>query len=338
MFNLKTIINYSFVIALLSASFSLQAQQQGQYSQYMMNYFLINPAAAGTEDFIDVKTGYRNQWSGIDGAPKNYYASAHFPVNKLHGNHRKIRKKADAYPVFGAMFSGQKLAAISHNTAYLSYAYHLPLTANWILSAGGMAGVNQTSLGNLNFIDNEPDPAALYKSKTNFDMGLGLWLYSKHMFMGLSSMQIFKNQLDFSSKNSGDGVLNRHFYLTGGYNIQVNDLIRVVPSVLLKHTATAFQVDINTKVRFKDLCWAGVSYRKADAVVLMAGLQIPLTNLTKGSGHRGSGHGNNTCLQIGYSYDLGISKLRTYSQGAHEVMMGLTLPTGGRVRSPSDYW
>jgi type IX secretion system PorP/SprF family membrane protein len=202
---------------------------------------------------------------------------------------------------------------------------------------GAIAGFNQFSLGDLNFIDNVPDPVA-GQTKTNFDMGMGLWLYSDHIFVGLSSMQIFQNKVDFTSESSGKGVLNRHFYLTGGYNIQVNEQIKIIPSVLLKHTAAAFQMDINTKVRFKDLLWGGVSYRKADAVAFLAGVGIPLTQSRKGSGYQGSGHGNDIRLEIGYSYDLGISRLKAYNKGSHEIMVGVLIPTGGRVRSPSDYW
>ncbi|HXA00399.1 MAG TPA: type IX secretion system membrane protein PorP/SprF [Cytophagaceae bacterium] len=328
---------FIFIIAFILIGSSLQAQQQGQYSQYMMNYFLVNPAAGGTEDNIDFRSGYRNQWSGIAGSPKDYYASVNLPINKLHSKHRKLRKKADAYPVIGAMFSGQKLASLSHNTGYLTYSYHLPLTAQWILSMGAMAGFNQITLGDLNFIDNVPDPA-VGLTKTKFDMSMGLWLYSKNIFMGISSMQILQNKVEFSSASSGKGVLNRHFYLTGGYKIQVGDQIKIIPSLFLKRTETAFQMDINTKVRFKDLFWGGLSYRKADAVVFLAGVGIPLTNSRKGSGYKGSGHGNDTRLEIGYSYDAGISKLRTYSNGSHEIMVALILPTGGSVKSPSDYW
>jgi type IX secretion system PorP/SprF family membrane protein len=339
MFNLNTLTKYIFIIAFISVGSSLKAQQQGQYSQYMMNYFLVNPAAAGTEDNIDIKTGYRDQWTGVSGAPQNYYASAHIPINKTHANHRNLRKnkRADAYPVFGAMFSGQHIASIGHNTAYLSYAYHLPLTAKWIMSVGAMGGINQTTLGDLNFIDNQVDPAA-GKTKIKPDMSLGVWLYSRHLFMGISSMQLLQGKLDFNDQSISQGVLNRHFYLTGGYNIQLNSDVKIVPSVLLRYTETAFQMDINAKARYRNICWGGLSYRRQDAVVLMAGVDIPLTQARKGSGFKGSGHGNNSYLQIGYSYDLGISKLSRYGNGSHEIVLGLILPTGGRVRSPSDYW
>jgi type IX secretion system PorP/SprF family membrane protein len=334
---MKILNKYILIIAFILAGLSAHAQQQGQYSQYMMNYFLINPASAGTEDYVDVRSGYRNQWAGIAGSPKDYYTSVHMPLGKTHNHHRKQRKLPDRYPVIGAMFSGQKLAGLTHNTGYLSFAYHLPLTPAWSLSMGAVAGFNQITLGNLTFIDNVPDPA-VGLTKTKLDMGMGLWLYSSRIFLGLSSMQILQNKVEFSSTSSGTGVLNRHFYLTGGYKFQVSDDIKIIPSLLVKRTATALQVDINTKVRFKNFAWAGASYRNADAVVFLAGVGIPLTSSSKGSGFKGNGHGHDIRLEIGYSYDAGISKLKNYSKGSHEIMLGLLLPTGGKVMSPSDYW
>ncbi|EJF10470.1 hypothetical protein O71_08927 [Pontibacter sp. BAB1700] len=58
------------------------AQQRPQYSQYMVNNFLLNPALSGIEDYADIRISNRQQWVGLDGAPVTYYASAHMPLNK----------------------------------------------------------------------------------------------------------------------------------------------------------------------------------------------------------------------------------------------------------------
>jgi type IX secretion system PorP/SprF family membrane protein len=320
--------------------FSLHAQQQGQYSQYMMNYSLINPAVAGTSDYLDIRLGYRNQWTGFSGAPRNYYLSGHMPLNKVHNKHVKQRDKGDPYHVVGGVFSGQKLGALSHNAGYLTYAFHLPLTSKLTMSMGAVAGFNQFALdvNALNFGDGVTDPAAFgAANKTNFDMGLGIWVYTKNLFVGASSMQVLQSKIDFGNID-GPGVLNRLYYVTGGYKIDVNRDLKVIPTVLFKNTTTAMQFDINTKVRFRDLLWAGVSYRKEDAVLALAGVGIPLGANKGGSGVNGNGHGNNARLEIGYSYDFNTSRLRNYNAGSHEIMIGLILPVGGRLICPSDYW
>jgi hypothetical protein len=42
---------------------STYAQQKPQYTQYIFNNFLLNPAVAGIENYTDVKLGYRSQWT-----------------------------------------------------------------------------------------------------------------------------------------------------------------------------------------------------------------------------------------------------------------------------------
>ena len=50
----------------------LQAQQLPQLSQFMINDFAVNPAIAGMDDYYQIKTSVRNQWVGIEDAPKNW--------------------------------------------------------------------------------------------------------------------------------------------------------------------------------------------------------------------------------------------------------------------------
>src|SRR5687767_4886339 len=64
------------------------AQQRPQFSQYMLNQYIFNPAISGIEDYTEVKMGTRYQWVGLDGAPVTYYVSAHTPLNKQAGSVR----------------------------------------------------------------------------------------------------------------------------------------------------------------------------------------------------------------------------------------------------------
>ena len=51
-------------------SANLQAQQDSQYTQYMYNTVVVNPAYAGSRGAMSVFGMHRNQWVGFDGAPK----------------------------------------------------------------------------------------------------------------------------------------------------------------------------------------------------------------------------------------------------------------------------
>ena len=74
----------SLAIALLSVSM-LQAQQFPVRATAMMNPFQDHPAAAGVLGCMDLHMGYRNQLSGIHGAPETATAYLHVQI-KGHGN------------------------------------------------------------------------------------------------------------------------------------------------------------------------------------------------------------------------------------------------------------
>src|ERR1700710_2589897 len=57
----------------------VRAQQKPQYTQYVLNNLLINPAVTGIENYFDVKTGYRSQWTGLQGAPVTSYITGTVP-------------------------------------------------------------------------------------------------------------------------------------------------------------------------------------------------------------------------------------------------------------------
>lgn len=316
----KNLPFYSLIFVVL-CTIKTQAQQQGQYSQYMLNYFLINPAVGGTEDFTDLRAGYRQQWTGMTGAPQNYYLTVHTPLNKIHGRHDKKfgNKKDRPHHFIGGMLNGQRMGAFAQNSAYFSYGYYLPLTRKWALSMAASAGVVQQTLNQnkLDFGDEQADPAVNYAKGFSPDMNLGIWLSSKKFFGGISSYQLFDNKIG----NQGENTLNRHFYLTTGYSINLNRDWTIVPSLLLKAVpSTAYQLDLNVKIKYQKLAWAGISYRRSDAVVLLVGTTLFNT------------------LELGYSYDFTTSKLSGYSKGSHEVMLGIKFANKAKVISPSDFW
>ena len=57
------------------------SQQDALYSQYMFNQFTINPAYAGSRESFSSVLLYRNQWTGLDGAPSTLNFSMHSPFS-----------------------------------------------------------------------------------------------------------------------------------------------------------------------------------------------------------------------------------------------------------------
>ena len=73
----KILILLGFVSLL---SFQAQAQFEPQFTQYMFNEMFINPAYAGSRGHMSMTGVYRNQWVGIEGAPKTQTFSGHTPL------------------------------------------------------------------------------------------------------------------------------------------------------------------------------------------------------------------------------------------------------------------
>ena len=65
--NFKYLLSISLVLLLSSAGL---AQQNPQFSQYLQNSLILNPAIIGAEDITEFTLGYRNQWTGFEGAPR----------------------------------------------------------------------------------------------------------------------------------------------------------------------------------------------------------------------------------------------------------------------------
>ena len=61
-------------------SMSSFAQQDPQYSQYMFNQMVINPAYAGSKNAISSAAFIRSQWTGIEGAPTTESVTIHGPL------------------------------------------------------------------------------------------------------------------------------------------------------------------------------------------------------------------------------------------------------------------
>ena len=69
------------IVVLQSIQF-LFAQQRPQYTQYVLNNYIINPALSGIENYTDVKISSRDQWVGLNGAPRTMYLTVHSPIGK----------------------------------------------------------------------------------------------------------------------------------------------------------------------------------------------------------------------------------------------------------------
>ncbi|NJL15669.1 MAG: PorP/SprF family type IX secretion system membrane protein, partial [Microscillaceae bacterium] len=162
-----------YILALIMASLAwggALAQQRFQFSQYMLNNFLLNPAVAGAYDYIDVRAGFRNQWTGFEDAPRSFFLSGHFsprifkrdkaelvlPTIGTIDYHLGKGTKASALSGgFGGLFVYDQTGPISRIMFSLSYALHFPISDKLKASLGLQGGFIQYRLNNDELV---PDP------------------------------------------------------------------------------------------------------------------------------------------------------------------------------------
>ena len=67
---------------LMFISLNLWSQQEAQFTQYMYNTVVINPAYAGSRGLLSFFGQYRAQWIGLEGAPVNQVFTMNTPIGE----------------------------------------------------------------------------------------------------------------------------------------------------------------------------------------------------------------------------------------------------------------
>jgi type IX secretion system PorP/SprF family membrane protein len=272
------------------------AQQLPQYSQYILNRYVINPASAGADNYFVGQTNYRNQWQGIKDAPSTYILSVNGPLGSNMG-------------VGGYLFS-DVTGPTRRNGFNLSYAYKIKINDELKLSMAINAGLLQYTVDGteITFAEDGDDILASAQENNLFpDAGFSLYLYGPNYFFGASAPQLIRNQLDFeNSIEDPTGRLTSHYFITGGYTFELNSDFELEPSMLLKYVEPVpLQYEFSARGIYKEFAWLGVSYRKTDAIVMLVGFTLQEN------------------ISLGYAYDFIQSDLGNYSSGSHEIMLSV---------------
>src|SRR5690606_14385972 len=154
---------FAYTIALVVLSVTGFCQQRPQYTQYMQNMQVINPALTGMYNNLYIKAGSRIQWQGLENAPKTNYITISYPLNidkdlLMAGSadygvedvgtkdDRDGYYSSDNHHGFGLMVLDDKTGSLSRASANITYAYHIALGGMANLSVGIGAGVGRISL------------------------------------------------------------------------------------------------------------------------------------------------------------------------------------------------
>ena len=296
----------SLLIMHLSGPTAL-AQQRVQFTQYMFNGLVLNPAYAGSEEALSVTFIQRKQWAKIEGSPSTQSFSAH-----------SLFKKKQLG--LGGMLINERIGVHRNASALTSAAYHLKVGPLSYLSMGLQAGIHSRKSDYGSLVGNASVDPKLYDasvSYTAFDLGMGLYFRSPRLHLGLSAPELLPES--FSLNDTISVRLNNvNYFLFAKYKITLNENIDVEPSMLLKYLrGVPLSYDINFNLIYKKVLTLGLSYRKSESLDFMLKGQITPQ------------------LQFGYSYDFAIGEVSRVSNGSHELMVNYVFRyTQAKVISP----
>lgn len=266
----------------------VMAQQDPLYSQYMFNGMVINPAYPSMDESSSLTAVGRNQWVGVDGAPKTATASFYTPIKSTNTS-------------LGFSLMNEKITVNTRTALNFNISQRVKLNEKVYLALGLKGGMNQYRENNSELSTSDP---AFRENRQYWqtDVGFGLMLFTNRFFVGLSSpsfkgFDIGKSQYRQAHKP--------HFYFQTGYLLDVNDDVKLKPNILLRQVqGIGLQYDINANVLLKNTVWLGVSWRSEKTMTGLVQVQA-----TKN-------------LQMGYAYDTPMqSNLKGAQSVSHELMI-----------------
>ena len=273
----------------------MNAQQDPQFTQYMYNMSVVNPAyTTGDEGVLNMGVIHRSQWVGVTGAPNTTSLFFHTPISN------KIE--------VGFSFTNDNVGDIvKENNIYGDFAYRLDLEDYGNLSFGLKAGITFFDVDFTGFnLEDDTDFGFAFQpiNKTFFNIGAGVYYNTDTYYFGVSVPNLLKSQHIDEENGNYSGVEESHWFITGGYVYTVNDQFKVKPAFMAKAVkGSPIAFDLTANVLYNERVELGVAYRFGDAVSGLINFRATPE------------------LRIGYAYDYTTSNLGNYSSGSHEIMI-----------------
>jgi type IX secretion system PorP/SprF family membrane protein len=273
------------------------AQQDAQYTQYMYNTIVVNPAYAGSRQAMSIFALHRTQWVGIEGAPVTNSFSMNTPIN-------------DSKVGLGLSFVNDQIGPSDENNIAVDFSYTIPASYKYKMSFGLKASAN---LLNVDFtkLDQYPgDPIFEENIDNKFspNIGVGFYLHSDNSYIGISAPNLIETEhFDKSATSSSTSHIATekiNYYLIAGYVFDLSPSVKFKPSLQTKYVQGApLQVDVSANFMLNEKFVAGLSYRWSAAVSATVGFQI------------------SDSFFAGYAYDFDTTDLAQYNSGSHEIFL-----------------
>ncbi|MCX6208804.1 MAG: PorP/SprF family type IX secretion system membrane protein [Bacteroidetes bacterium] len=302
----KIIISLSVFVGFCTAAIG----QDLNFSQYYETPLLRNPALAGIfNGDVRIKANYRNQWGSIAVPFKTFAASGEYkmPLNNASGDWATFGLQATSDVAGDVKLKKTSLLPV------VSFNKSLSQINNSYLSIAFMGGAVNTSFNSQELKLISPQEIANFSNfgYTYYDVGAGLTYSSDfgddiRYYVGAAMYHINNPKLNFFANNSDYSILGRKLVLNGGISAQTSDNNKVQGFIdYIKQDGNEqflagmlYGIDFGRGYKEDNTTFGinfGTFFRWGDAIIPVINFDIDRWN-------------------IGFSYDVNISKLNTYSQ------------------------
>ncbi|WP_339703227.1 type IX secretion system membrane protein PorP/SprF [uncultured Marixanthomonas sp.] len=295
----------AIIVLILLGSFSSNAQQDPQYTQYMYNTQIVNPAYAGSRDVLSFGLLLRSQWVGLEGAPKTGTFTVNSPIGALDNMG------------LGLSITSDEIGPAVESNVNIDYSYTINTSETAELSFGLKAGLDllDVNFNKLNIFD----PDFLFENnidnKVQPQIGAGLYYNTDRFYAGLSVPNFLTtkhfDESTLENFNFDDDVApaeRLHYFLIAGYVFDINENLKFKPATLIKAVSgSPLQWDASANFLIYDKLTLGASYRWSAALSAMAGFQV------------------SDQIFIGFGYDYQTTDIEDYSDGSYEVFLRFDL-------------
>lgn len=244
-----------FLVLSLLISIGAMAQQEAQYTQFMFNKLLVNPAYAGQRGMPTFTGMYRSQWVGFEGAPVSQMFSFDMPIFMDRGG-------------VGLSVAHSSIGVLNQWQASLAYSYRLKINEFSDIRVGIQGSVRYLGVDftddRLVAIDSDdPSISNQRESDTNGNFGFGVYYTSKAFFVGFSIPRLNNNDIGFNGQSSiKTAEESPHYYFSAGGMFFIENKLHMKPSILVKYVENApIDFDINFGFVYDYKISAGISYR-----------------------------------------------------------------------------
>ena len=295
MWTKKYTCRYSFIILLVLVSATVFSQQLPIYTMQELVRPGVNPAYTGLDGIYDMVLLTRQQWVGIEGAPRSFYLASNVPLRSRRAG-------------VGFVVQNQSSGPYMQSEFFLNYSYTVNISETSTLSFGLRGGFNSYRIivSDLRVIDQgdylfEND----VKNLIRLNFGTGVHYTVRNYFVDFSIPLLLRNEFS-SEKTDKENKGDRIFNIQTGAAYQVMEGFALRPALAVWFAkGTPPLIDIRLSTEIQDVVVFGLAYRVSGSFGGYFTFNI-LDNLL-----------------LGYAYELPLAYDYHLSSGTHEIVLGL---------------